>query len=253
MATTPHKPDDDYPQITEAVFGPPDDKSEEAIAKIIDHVLEDKGVFTAIGTASYHQDVRIKEVLATEYESIRLSDFDCNWLLPLFVTTDESHVKEASEIAIRYIKEKGDRTPGTHGQIERADSEKKYMLYAIVHRHVTYEVHYSQNQTPAGLEGTIDTFLQRYNNPPFYIGITSGTDPISAMIRRRTGDHYKDLHGINLMIAIYESQDQNDCRYMEQELVNKYENYPNKLNRRRGGGGRPTSQPWSYVYLGLSI
>ena len=31
------------PQITKEVFGPPDDKSEEAITEIIDHIWEDKG------------------------------------------------------------------------------------------------------------------------------------------------------------------------------------------------------------------
>ena len=87
-----------YPPITKEVFGPPDDKSEEAITGIIDHIWEDKGNIKAIGAASYHPDVSIRRVLNEEYESIQnLTDFECNWLVQLYASTNRSHAKEVTQ------------------------------------------------------------------------------------------------------------------------------------------------------------
>jgi hypothetical protein len=83
-----------------------------------------------------------------------------------------------------------------------------------------------------------------------YIGIASGIDAISAMDRRY--DAYKSEHGVNEMIALYQSSSEAFCRDVERYLE-KYvsERNANILNRTGGGGGRPSSGPNYYVYLAI--
>ena len=83
--------------------------------------------------------------------------------------------------------------------------------------------------------------------------MTSGEEPTEAMKKRRTGDRYKDCHCVNLMIAIYVTEDQGECREVEKRLIKTYESNPNLLNRTGGGGGRTSYQPRTYLYLGLSV
>ncbi len=66
---------------------------------------------------------------------------------------------------------------------------------------VKYEENYPDRDK---LVRTVSAYL-RGDTKKFYIGITSGRrSGIAAMRKRRTGDGYKDLHGINRMIAIME-------------------------------------------------
>lgn len=87
----------------------------------------------------------------------------------------------------------------------------------------------------------------------FYIGIASGRDAFTAMKARRTGDDYKEMHGINRMTAVFKSKDQKICKKREKELVAVFKKHPRNLNRIGGGGGRSTKQPWSYVYLAMHV
>ncbi len=97
---------------------------------------------------------------------------------------------------------------------------------------------------------SVSAYLRR--DPAFYIGITSGSSRSghAAMTSRR--DNTYDARGLNRMIAIYRSRSQDVCRDIEEELVDEYADRPMCLNKRGGGGGGPTEQPWSFVYLCLA-
>ncbi len=83
-----------------------------------------------------------------------------------------------------------------------------------------------------------------------YIGIASGPNPRAAMKRRF--DKFKQGHGINEMILLYESSSQKFCRDVERYLEKYFsENHPNIINRTGGGGGRDSAQPYFYVYLAV--
>ena len=85
----------------------------------------------------------------------------------------------------------------------------------------------------------------------FYIGIASGVDYERALARRV--DNYKELNGISEMILLYQSSSQRFCREVESYLIEYFlERNLNIVNRRGGRAGRPTSQPYSYVYLAVS-
>jgi hypothetical protein len=83
-----------------------------------------------------------------------------------------------------------------------------------------------------------------------YIGIASGPDSHSALKRRF--DKYKQGHGINEMIVLYESSSQDFCRDVERYLEKYFsDHHPNIINRTGGGGGRGADQPWYFVYLAV--
>jgi hypothetical protein len=85
----------------------------------------------------------------------------------------------------------------------------------------------------------------------FYIGIASGRNFEEALDRRV--DDWKEENEIDEMILLYTSSSQRFCREVEDYLVKQYLNiHPNNVNRRAGRAGRPTSQPYSYVYLGVA-
>ena len=85
----------------------------------------------------------------------------------------------------------------------------------------------------------------------FYIGIASGINFRQALHRRV--DEWKDANEIDEMILLYESSSQRFCREVEDYLIKQYmHTHPNNVNRRRGKAGRPTTQPYSYVYLGVA-
>lgn len=90
-----------------------------------------------------------------------------------------------------------------------------------------------------------------YDSTKMYIGIGSGDDAFQAMKRRY--DEYKKSEGVNNMIAIYESDSQQNCRTVEEGLVAHFEQHKKNINRVGGGGGRHSSGPKYYVYLALRI
>ena len=82
-------------------------------------------------------------MLNEEHESIQnLTDFECNWLVQLYASTNRSHAKEVTQTAMRYIREACDTTPGTHGKFQTG-SGKKHCVYAVVHRNIEYDVDYA--------------------------------------------------------------------------------------------------------------
>ena len=92
----------------------------------------------------------------------------------------------------------------------------------------------------------------------FYVGIASGVDMHSAL--RRRFDKTKKDWGIDEMIAIYRSEHQPICRLVESELEKYFQavnadivsmDKPDILNRTGGGGGRPSGQPWHFVYIAV--
>ena len=94
----------------------------------------------------------------------------------------------------------------------------------------------------------------------FYIGIGSGTDYHAALKRRYDGKK-KDWR-ITHMIALYRNRSQQVCREVEAELETYFqtvnhdmvamdEDMPGIMNGRGGGAGRPSSQPWHFVYLAV--
>ena len=84
----------------------------------------------------------------------------------------------------------------------------------------------------------------------FYIGIASGETMQEALQRRH--DDYKKEHGINEMILLYKSSSRRFCAEVEDYLITYFveKNAP-IINRRGGRGGRPSSQPYHYVYLAV--
>lgn len=84
----------------------------------------------------------------------------------------------------------------------------------------------------------------------FYLGIASGRNPDHALSRRV--DDYKEANEISEMILLYQSSSQRFCREIEHHLIQYYlERNASLINRRAGRAGRPTTQPYSYVYLAV--
>lgn len=84
----------------------------------------------------------------------------------------------------------------------------------------------------------------------FYLGIASGTSPQHALARRV--DDYKEANDIDEMVLLYKSSSQRFCREVENYLISYYlARHASIINRRAGRAGRPTTQPYSYVYLAV--
>ena len=83
----------------------------------------------------------------------------------------------------------------------------------------------------------------------FYMGIASGSSAISAMERRY--DDFKTDEGINEMIAIYRSSSQRNVREIEKHLEDMFTDRVGNINRAPGGAGRPSAQPWHFVYVAV--
>jgi len=81
-----------------------------------------------------------------------------------------------------------------------------------------------------------------------YIGICSGPNREKAMKRRY--DQYKKENGINRMVTVYESNNQEDCRVVEEKLLqHRGINTGTNINRTGGGGGRTSKGPKFQVYI----
>ncbi len=237
-------------QVTTKVFDDTtnDETSRRAIRVIIQHIHDDGGVFLGIGVIS-HAPTRAKTALREHAQQYRC----CNWALRLCETENSAILKRLHKKAIDCVREiPGANLDGFNDGYEPSRPAKPKHLYnvvALVQRKVKYE---SNIQTSFhNIVVKINQYLGHNQDLKFYIGITSGPDAITAMRQRRTGDEYKDLHGINRMIVIFKSKDQQKCRNKEKKLTDHYRADERCLNRTGGGGGRDTKQPWSFVYLGL--
>ena len=81
-----------------------------------------------------------------------------------------------------------------------------------------------------------------------YIGMSSGADREKAMKHRY--DKYKKDNGINRMVTIYESNNQEDCRRVEEKLLKRHGiGTGTNINRTGGGGGRTSKAPKFQVYI----
>ncbi len=242
-------------QITNEVFDEiPEDSSTAAIKAIIiiDHIHDDSGEVLAVGVTSHGGENAHTDVLKSQHQQFEGKG---NWMVKLFDTEDWIEIEAVYETAIAYVGEVTGVEPVFHdGGFDKR--KRKHHVYALVHRNV----YYVENITdPTNLKNSVSAVKSsvrayiRTNSSEFYIGITSGSDAIPAMIKRRTGDYYKDMHGINRMIAIFKSNDQQICQYVERELLEYYIRNPRNLNRIVEGGGRTTKQQWSYVYLAMHV
>ncbi len=212
-----------------------------SIRGIINHIHEDGGKIVAIGKKSHDENISLRD----QHGKFEGNYF--NWIVSLYITRDYTEIDKVCDTAKQCVREVTRETPTDHdGGLDQ--DKKKHHVFALVHRHVRYEKNCSDRYKRSASQ-----YIRNNPNSEFYIGITSGSDAISAMIKRRTGDKYKDMHGINRMIAIFTSKDQDECRRVEAELVEHYEENENNLNRVGGGGGRRTTQPWSFVYLGMHV
>ena len=79
------------------------------------------------------------------------------------------------------------------------------------------------------------------------MGISSGPNQKEAMKRRV--DDYKKENNLNKMVALYEADNQQQVRKVEERLVNYYKLNDSCINRTGGGGGRPSKGPKYQVYL----
>ena len=85
-----------------------------------------------------------------------------------------------------------------------------------------------------------------------YIGIASGSDAFPALFRRV--DAYKIQCGISRVVCLYETSSRNFTVQMERDLEKIFREYWREgllLNRTGGGGGRPDTQPFRYLYTAL--
>ena len=86
----------------------------------------------------------------------------------------------------------------------------------------------------------------------FYIGICSGADREKAMKRRM--DDFKKENNLNKMVTLYEANNQQTVREVEENLVQHYqqsEKANSCINRTGGGAGRPSKGPKYQVYLAI--
>ncbi len=202
-------------QVTTKVFDDTtnDETSKRAIKEKIQHIHDDGGVFLDIGVIS-HAPTRAKTAIrahAQQYDN-------CNWAFRLCETENSAILKQLYTKAIECAREiSGTNLNGFKDGYEPSRPAKPKHLYnvvALVQRKVQYK---SNIQTSFhDIVVKINQYLGHNQDLKFYIGITSGPDAITAMKQRRTGDEYKDLHGINRMIAIFQSSNQQKCRNMEE-------------------------------------
>ena len=85
------------------------------------------------------------------------------------------------------------------------------------------------------------------NDKEFYIGISSGSDREHAMKRRF--DKYKKENNLNKMVTLFETDNQDTVRHIEDKLIHHYRENDNCLNRTGGGGGRDSEGPKYQVYI----
>ena len=221
--------------------------SQTNIRQTFNHIEGDKGIIYAIGRVSH--DLRTKGSTVLGKQKVAGQG---NWLVLLYDTEELAEAEKVVKNATQCLKKMPEIYGGSEIQQGSFDEGKKgHCVYAVVHRHVTYEENIADKADK--LIRKVSQTLSQNESPSFYIGIASGQDARHAMKRRREGDKYKECHGINRMIAIYKSKDQKECREIEKKLIDKFQSYPKNLNRIGGGGGRRTAQDWSYVYIGMHI
>ena len=87
----------------------------------------------------------------------------------------------------------------------------------------------------------------------FYIGIASGWDHEAALKRRI--DDKKIFFGTTDMYLLYQSTSETNTKEIESYLVDRFKDEKADLrvwNSARGGGGRPGSGPFFFLYLALT-
>ncbi len=230
--------------------------SKRAIRVIIQHIHDDGGVFLGIGVTS-HAPTGAKQALREHAQQYR----DCNWAVSLCVTDSEdrailTNVHRRAKECVQEIA--GSLLANFPRNYQRSHPGHHHNVVALASRDVIYESDFREG---------FDQILEKINrvlgqnpNSDFYIGITSGadaTDGTTAMRKRRTNYKSAELKGIRRMIAVYQSGEQRSCRDIERDLTVQYRDETNPytarcLNHVRGGGGGATTQPLSFVYLGLT-
>lgn len=81
----------------------------------------------------------------------------------------------------------------------------------------------------------------------YYVGRTSGADPITAMKTRY--DDYKKVNLLSRMYAVYGSSSESSTKNMEDDLAKYYYDHGGCLNRVPDKRGRTGSGPYFYVYV----
>ena len=134
---------------------------------------------------------------------------------------------------------------------ETTDKKYQYVFVAILK--INYRVDCEQTSDIDNLVQRIRRHIRRESTEKFYIGITSGTDCVTALKGRRSGDSYKTCHGINKMIGLFECSDQKICRSLEKDIITFFESHGKNINRIGGGGGPHGAGPKYFLYLGLNV
>ena len=68
---------------------------------------------------------------------------------------------------------------------------------------------------------------------------------------KRRVDGYKKQNNLNKMVALFEADDQEKVRDIEDQLIRYYQCNEKCLNRTGGGGGRDSNQCKYQVYIAL--
>lgn len=130
-----------------------------------------------------------------------------------------------------------------------SDAEWQYVFLALQ----TPPVYYwddVQDDLPSCMK-YVKKYADKAHVKKFYIGIASGEEYVSAMKRRY--DDFKDDEGLNEIITIYETTEQQECRDMERALIKEFFTHEKNINDNEGGAGRNSKGPNYYVYLALRI
>ena len=82
-----------------------------------------------------------------------------------------------------------------------------------------------------------------------YIGRASGESAIAAMKRRyHSPDFDKE---INMIIALYQSKSEDNCREVKTDLLELFKSHPKVNNIYKGASGGPSGAEYLYVFVGF--
>lgn len=214
--------------------------------RVAQYVLPDSDVQKVyIGRASGESAIK---AMKRRYNSSTFEK-DINVFIALYESSSELNCGQVRAVLVEIFKRQPkviNVNEGTPGRSSSAQSHYVFVGFKLP------SVYYWDNlQSKRSLKNYVKRYLDKERVKKVYIGIASGDNDRSAM--RRRYDEFKREEGINEVIAIYETSDDQDCRDTEKELVDYSKTYMSEkvINRRSGGSGRPSSKLRFYVYLAL--
>ena len=139
----------------------------------------------------------------------------------------------------------GDRSRHTDGGQDDIDGYRNEQV-----RYLTDVTEFGEGKVNRELIERLKRKIEKYGEEADveYIGITSGSDPVTAMKSRV--DAKKRRLGINCMRLLYETDSHDNCTEVESILINYSKDIHEDKNENEvgGGGGRKPEAGRYYVY-----